>query len=105
MGENDPGNDPGNEPEIVEIDLEEVIGKVLDDRGLTKETLAKMDKLDVLDSLPGSIAELFKKNRPGKPDNSGLLQEVSDLIDEKLGGLGNGKKNDPGWLTRILSAS
>jgi hypothetical protein len=97
--------DEVTDPEIVEIDLEEVIGNILDARGLTSENLSKLDSLD---SLSDSLEGLFKKHKTpaGKPvDTEGLLQSISDMVDEKLKGIatGGGKKNDPGWLSRILS--
>lgn len=100
-----PEGDPAPDPEpVVEVDLEEVIGGILDKRGLTSENMSRLEKIDLLDGLE----DLFKKHKakPGKEfDSDGFLKSVEDLLDTKLRGIGSGKiEKKSGWLTRILTA-
>lgn len=98
-------DDSNNDPEPIEVDLEAVIGRVLDDRGLTQENVSK---LSVLDDLPNEITNLFAANKP-KPgknfDQEGFTNSISELIDEKLKGIGSAtesKNRGPGPLGRFL---
>lgn len=89
---------PVDEGEIV--DLESLIGNILDERGLTKDNLAKLGKLDGLDKL------LNPPKDSGGGDNSSILDAISSLLDTKLEGVGNGKrKSEPGWLSKFLGGS
>lgn len=101
MGDSDNAT---TDDDVIEIDLESVIGKILDDRGLTSENMSRLEKVDLLDGLE----DLFKKHKakPGKEvDQEGLLKSVEDLLDVKLKGIGNAKsEKKPGWLSRLLTA-
>lgn len=73
------------EPTTLSSDeLRDTIGDEVDARmearGLTTDRLAK---LDILDSLTGSLEGLFEKHK-SEPNQDGLLASVSKLIDEKL---------------------
>lgn len=77
-GDNDT-NDDG-------IDLEELMGKLLDDRGLTTERLSMLDGIqDKLDGIAKS-----SKRAPAPSTTSGTtagsvsLEDVQALLDEKL---------------------
>lgn len=94
------------ESDVIEVDLEDVIGRVLDSRGLTKDNV---DKLSLLDSLPDSIQDMFKANKPPKQkdfDSDGLVSTIGSILDEKLKGINTGgtaKKKSPGPIARFLT--
>lgn len=72
------------------IDLEELVGRVLDSRGITTE---RMSKLDSLDGLTGAIGDVFKEHvsglgTPGATfDQEGFTKSLGDLLDTKLAGM------------------
>lgn len=80
--------DPNPTPNPDEgIDLEELVGKVLDARGITSE---RMTKLDSLDNLSGTIGDLFKEHTTGLGtagasfDQDGFTKSLGELLDAKL---------------------
>lgn len=82
---------PENQPEgVSEEELKNIVGEAVDsklnDRGLTKEVMEKLSKLDILDGIEG----LFEKHKSGGVDKEGLLSEIGTLIDKKLSGIGSG---------------
>lgn len=82
---------PETPPEgVSEEELRNIVGDAVDsklnDRGLTKEVLEKLAKLDILDGIEG----LFEKHKSGGVDKEGLLGEIGNLIDKKLSGFSSG---------------
>lgn len=86
-------------PNPDEVDLEELIGGVLEARGFTVDRAAKLDLLDSLGSLGDSfglkLEEVLGKLQPGTStaassgssegfDSEGFLGKVGELIDSKL---------------------
>lgn len=69
-----------------EDEMKGLIGSVLDskleERGLTKEALSKLDVL-------GSLEDLFKRNKSEPVDKESLLGDIGKLIDDKLKGIGS----------------
>lgn len=74
------------------VDLEELVGNVLDSRGLTKE---RIESLDGLASIKDDILSAFKSAGGGskggnstapKFDEEGFLAKVTELIDSKVAG-------------------
>lgn len=95
--------------DVIEIDLEEVIGNVLDSRGLTKDNV---DRLSMLDSLEETIGGMFKANKPPKAekfDSEGFAKTIGDIVDEKLRGIDFGgskpKSKEPGFLSKWLGGT
>lgn len=104
-----------------EIDLEELIGGVLEARGFTVDRAAKLDILDSLGDSFGGIGgkfdELLTKLTPGTPAKEGgsgfdmdaLLSKVGELVDAKMAGLTPGtpaptEKKKP-LMQRMLGVS
>ena len=109
-------------PNPDEVDLEELIGGVLEARGFTADRAAKLDILDSLGESFGGIGgkfdELFTKLTPGTPAKEGessgfdmdaLLSKVGELVDAKMAGLAPGtpaptEKKKP-LMQRMLGVS
>lgn len=82
-----------------EIDLEELIGGVLEARGFTADRAAKLDILDGLgESFGTKLDELFSKlpgttptpATPGETpafDMDGLLSKIGEMVDAKFAGI------------------
>ena len=82
-----------------EIDLEELIGGVLEARGFTADRATKLDLLDTLGETFGTkLEEVFSKLSPGTPatptnggsptfDMDGLLSKIGEMVDAKFAGL------------------
>lgn len=104
------------------VDLEELIGGVLEARGFTADRAAKLDILDSLGEsfggIGGKFEELFSK-LPGTPaapavegggfDMDALLSKVGELIDAKFAGFTPGappptEKKKP-LMQRMLGVS
>lgn len=89
MTDTDPNPNPDPNPDEG-IDLEELVGRVLDSRGITTE---RMSKLDSLDNLSGAIGDLFKEHVSGLGTNApafdqdGFTKSLGDLLDAKLAGM------------------
>lgn len=88
-------DDPNPNPDD-EIDLEALIGNVLEARGYTADRAAKIDTLDALgDNLGQRIEALFAANRPApssgeKPapfDVDGFTTKIGEMIDSRLAAL------------------
>jgi len=89
-------------PNPDEVDLEELIGGVLEARGFTVDRASKLDLLDSLgDTFGSKLEELLTKLQPGTPapasggsseglDVDGLLSKVGEMIDSKLAGIAPG---------------
>jgi hypothetical protein len=99
---NDPVVDPVPATED-EIDLEELIGGVLEARGFTVDRASKLDILDGLgESFGTKLDELFSKIPVGTPaapageggtaafDMDGLLTKIGEMVDAKFAGLAPG---------------
>lgn len=114
--ENTPDPTPPNPDEV---DLEELIGGVLEARGFTVDRAAKLDLLDSIGSIGDSfgmkLEEVLGKLQPGTPassgssegfDMDGLLGKVGELIDSKLAGLtpggGTPAAKKPPLMQRML---
>lgn len=73
------------------VDLEELVGRVLDARGLSEDRLSKIDGLD---SIGDTIRTIFKEEGGGRTrvtskgtstfDEDGFLAKVGQLVDEKI---------------------
>lgn len=85
-------NNEGNESRgISEDELKTIfrsqVREELDERGVTKEVI---EKLNIFDSLEG----LFEKHSGGSGvDKDSLLGEIGKLIDDKLKGISSGGSN------------
>jgi hypothetical protein len=103
MGEDNPNLNPDDD-NVIEIDLEEVIGNILDSRGLTKDSLTRLEKLDTLDGLE-SLFEKHKSKPTKSVDTDALTSKIEEIFDSKLKGIdfgGGRKRNEPGWLSKFL---
>jgi hypothetical protein len=89
---------PPVEPGEDVVDLEELIGGVLEARGFTADRAAKLDILDGLgESFGSKLDEVFSKLTPGTPatpagqsgglDMDGLLSKIGEMVDAKFAGL------------------
>ena len=100
-----------------EIDLEALIGNVLESRGYTSDRASKLDTLDSLgDNLGKKVEELFRSNlRTPDPggnsgpsfDQDGFLAKVGEMVDAKLSQLAPGTVPPPAtkktpFLQRVL---
>lgn len=84
---------PATEGQEEGVDLEELVGKVLESRGITAERLSILDNLGGLES---RISDLFKSSGGGETpaatpavsfDEGAFMEKVGAFIDEKLKGL------------------
>ena len=88
---------PGSDDEI---DLEELIGNVLEKRGFTVDRASKLDALDSLgDNLGKRVEDLFRASNtgggsqsgsqgtPAPFDADGFLAKVGEMVDAKLKGI------------------
>lgn len=93
------------------IDLAELVGSVLDARGLTTDRISKLDTLDSIQGLPASIQEALtgaftpaSESTSGKFDEASFLTKLEGIIDGKLASLPTGtpapekKKALAAWL-------
>lgn len=105
-----------------EIDLEELIGGVLEARGFTADRASKLDILDGLgESFGTKLDELFSKLPVGTPaapageggtpafDMDGLLSKIGEMVDAKFAGITPGapaatEKKKP-LMQRVLGIS
>lgn len=90
--------DEGNpNPDEGTVDLVELVGSVLDSRGLTSERISKLDSLDGFgedfrNSITSALAGATKPEGDGGQsfDKEAFLGEIGSLIDGKLAALGTG---------------
>lgn len=71
------------------VDLEELVGSVLDKRGLTAERISALDgiagmKDEILSAFKSSGGSSDGKSTPAF-DETGFLAKVTELIDSKVG--------------------
>lgn len=97
-----------------EIDLEELIGNVLETRGFTADRATKLDLLDSLgQSFSDKVDELFSKLPVGtpttsssgghsSPDFDAFFNRIGAMVDEKLAGLSPGGSAPPAEKKRPL---
>jgi hypothetical protein len=104
MAEPNENENQNTQDGISEDELKGLIGNALDEkleeRGFTSETVSKLGKLDILDSLDN----LFESHKGEPLDKESLLGEIGKLVDEKLKQLpasgGNKEDTDNGKAPR-----
>lgn len=90
--------DPNPNPDDGTVDLVELVGSVLDSRGLTTE---RMEKLDSLSDLPDNFKTLLTEAMQGNQSQGGTFDEeafttkLGELLDGKLASLAGGSNPAP----------
>lgn len=107
-----PDDDPDDGTQTV--DLQGLVGGILDDRGFTAERSSRLDLLDGLEErLLGAFKTSGGTGNPAAPQNTatfdepGFIAKIEGLIDSKLTGVassGSGGKEvkGGGWLSKWL---